>query len=439
MSDRNSLELPDGPRGRLLVIGGGIAGLSAAVEGAEAGFGVVLVERAAHLGGRVAQLHQYFPKLCPPLCGLEINLRRLRSGQRLAWLTSTDVERVEPARDGRHRVRLRLRPRFVTDRCTACGACTDVCPVERPHPFDLGLRNAKAIALPHAAAFPARFAIDRDACEPGCARCADACPYDAIDLGMSDRELELEATAVIWATGWDPYGPTALAQLGFGAHPDVITSLMLERLASPQGPTGGRIACPSDGRAPRRVAFVQCAGSRDTSHLEYCSGVCCLVSAKQARYLRAAHPEAEITIYFIDRRATGNGERFLAATAADERLRFVPGKVARVDGSGATPVVEFEDVATGHLGAAPVDLVVLATGMVPSRSDAPAFQRLSRDAHGFLLAAQPDPIGPGQYVAGCARQPMDVSAAVRDATSAVARALARGTRAAGAPARRGAP
>ncbi len=438
MSDRDPLELPAGPRGRLLVVGGGIAGLSAAIEAAEAGFGVLLVERAASLGGRVAQLYQYFPKLCPPLCGLEINLRRLRAGRGLAWLTSTEVEQVEPTRDGRHRVRLRQRPRFVTDRCTACGACTDACPVERPHPFDLGLRTAKAIALPHAAAFPARYAIERDACDPGCARCVSACPYGAVELGMSERELELEVTAVIWATGWDPYDATALADLGYGAHPDVVTGLMLERLASPQGPTGGRVACPSDGRAPRRVAFVQCAGSRDTAHLEYCSGVCCLASAKQARYLRAAHPEAEIAIHFIDRRAAGNAERFLAATAADERLRFVPGKVARIDVSGASPVVEVEDVTTGRLTATPVDLVVLATGMVPSRSDAPAFQRLSRDANGFLTAAQPDRIGAGHYVVGCARQPMDVAAAVRDATAAVARALARATHPAGSPAPRGA-
>ncbi|MBN2191635.1 MAG: CoB--CoM heterodisulfide reductase iron-sulfur subunit A family protein [Polyangiaceae bacterium] len=459
MSDQGPLTVPEGPRGRLLVVGGGIAGLSAAIEAAEAGFGVALVEREAYLGGRVAQMHQYFPKLCPPLCGLEINLRRLRSeggpvsrdprrvsapwgaSGSLAYLTLTEVQEITRVSGGRHRVRLRQRPRFVTARCTACGACTSVCPVERPHPFDLGLRSSKAIALPHAAAFPTLYAIDRDACEPSCTRCVSACPQQAIDLGMPERELELEVAAVIWATGWEPYGAKALTDLGFGAHPDVITNLMLERLAAPQGPTGGRITCPSDGRVPERVAFVQCAGSRDVDHLEYCSGVCCLASAKQARYLRAAHPGVDVSIYYIDRRAAGNQERFLATTAEDERLQFVPGKVARVDVSGRFPVLEFENVATGRLEAATADLVVLATGMVPSQSDTPAFRELGRDAWGFLtgLEARTNEPSAGQFVAGCARQPMDVSSSVRDATSAVARALAWGRTGRNAFDRRGAP
>jgi quinone-modifying oxidoreductase subunit QmoA len=404
-----------------LVVGGGIAGLSAAIEAAEAGCAVVLIEKAAHLGGRVAQLHQYFPKLCPPLCGLELNLRRVRAGNRLEYHTLTHVLDATPFAGG-VRVRLQQAARFVNERCSACGACNKACPEKRTNPVDFGMSEQAAIYLPHPTAHPALYAIDASVCKgTECALCVKACSADAIDLSMKPREFELEVDAVIWATGWRPYDASALADLGFGAHPDVITNMMMERLASPQGPTQGRIHCPSDGRVPKRVAFVQCAGSRDTTHLEYCSGVCCLASAKQARYVRAACPEAEVSIHYIDRRAIGNYERFLAATDEDEKIRFVPGKVAKVDVQSGAPVLEFEDIGAARRTSDPVDLVVLATGMVPECSDMSATCSLERDANGFLPDLQADG---RQFSAGCARQPMDVASAVRDATSAVARALA---------------
>ncbi len=426
MNDWPLTPAPEGPRGRLLVVGGGIAGLSAAVEAGEAGFGVVLVEREAHLGGRVAQMHQYFPKLCPPLCGLEINLRRVRSSSAIAALTLAEVAGTTKLDSGRLRVHLRQRPRFVTERCTACGDCVKVCPAERQSRHDLGLGKTRAIYLSHPAAFPARYVIDPDACQaPACTACVSACGAQAIELGMAPREVEVEVDGVIWTTGWDPYDPTKLTDLGFGAHPDIITNLMLERLASPQGPTAGTIACPSDGSVPKRVAFVQCAGSRDLGHLEYCSGVCCLASAKQARYIRAACPDAEISVFYIDRRTTGNGERFLATTAEDPKTRFVQGKVAKITVDGGKPLLEFEDVAAMKRSAEQFDLVVLATGMVPSHLDAkPQNVGLAggHDAYGFLNEPALDD---GHFVAGCAHEPMDVASAVRDATSAVARALGR--------------
>ncbi len=409
-----------GPRERLLVVGGGITGLSAAIEAAEAGCAVVLVEQAAHLGGRVAQLHQYFPKLCPPVCGLELNLRRLRAGNRLEAYTLTEVREVVPL-GCRVRVRLRHNPRFVTEVCTACGACARACPVARPNPVDFGMTERRAIDLPHPIAHPPLYASDPSACKGArCAHCCEACPADAIDLAMVPREVELEFDAVIWATGWRPYDPTALAELGFGAHPDVITNMMMERLASPQGPTGGRIQCPSDGRIPQSVAFIQCAGSRDSNHLEYCSGVCCLASAKQARYVRAACPDAEVTIHYIDRRATGVYERFLAVTGEDAKTAFVPGKVAKVGIEDRPPVLEFENMGTNRLMRKRVDLVVLATGMVPELRGTPTSRSLGCDSNGFLAGT----IDERQFAAGCARQPMDVATAVRDATSAAARAIA---------------
>lgn len=404
------------PRGRVLVVGGGIAGLSAAIEAAEAGCEVVLVEREAHLGGRVAQMHQYFPKLCPPVCGLEINLRRVRSSPRIQCFTLAEVDAVTGG-PGQYRASIRQQPRFVAEACSGCGTCASVCPAERPSTFDFGMKSGRAAYLAYPGAWPTRYTIDSKTCQGiSCAKCVSACPCQAIDLSQQPRTFTLDVQAVIWATGWEPYDATRLTDLGFGSHADIITNMMMERLASPHGPTGGRIVRPSNDQAPASVAFVQCAGSRDDAHLKYCSGVCCMASAKQARYVRAQHPAAEIFIYYIDRRASGRQESFLAETERDEKIHFVPGKVARVSQEAGSPVVEVEDMGRANKVKQKVDLVVLATGMVPSKPSA----GLSRDGHGFLLREQP---AAGQLTAGCARGPMDVAAVVRDATSVALRAL----------------
>ena len=189
----------------------------------------------------------------------------------------------------------------INDNCTACGECEKVCQGERVSEFDFGLRKTKAIYLPFPMAFPLRYVLDKDALAPGdLERIMSACKYNAIDPDMKEEEKEFEVGAIIWATGWKPYDATKLDNLGFGKYANVITNMQMERLASPWGPTGGRIIRPSDKMLPKRVAFVQCAGSRDENHLPYCSYICCLASLKHSLYLAQQDPETEILIFYID-------------------------------------------------------------------------------------------------------------------------------------------
>ena len=293
----------------ILVLGGGIAGMTAAIEAAEAGCEVVLVEKAPYLGGRVARTHLYFPKLCPPACGLEVNFKRIRNNPRIKVLTQAELVDISgPAGDNAATVR--IAPRYVTSACTMCGACADVCPAQRPDEFNYGLSKTKAAYLPYAMAFPDTYVIDRPSCKEACAACADACKYGAVDLSQTERRETFQVAAVVAATGWAPYDAARIDGLGYGKFKNVITNAIMERLAAPNGPTGGKIVRPSDGKAPREVVFVQCAGSRDENHLPYCSTVCCAASLKQAAYVRAQHPGSKVAIFYIDVRTSGRREDF---------------------------------------------------------------------------------------------------------------------------------
>jgi quinone-modifying oxidoreductase subunit QmoA len=403
----------------LLVVGAGIAGITAALEAAEAGREVVLVEKEPFVGGRVLRSHHYFPKLCPPSCGMEINTRRLERNPRVRVLTGATLGAAAEIPGG-WRVTIQHAPKFVNARCTACGACSDVCPGRLPDPFNLGMVQVPAIRLPHVNAWPRRFTLERSACPAGCRKCVEACAYDAIDLDAAAASETLDVGAIVVATGWKPYPLEKLPELGGGVFPDVIANVQMERLAAPAGPTGGTILRPSDGQPPKRVAFVQCAGSRDVNHLPYCSAVCCLASLKQAIYVHEQLPEAEVTIYYIDRRTPGRNEDMLTRVASLEGVRLVKGKVGKVEkGDGGALLLRVEDVESGRLLAAEADLVVLATGMVPSLHDE-AVPGAALDDDGFGV----DTAGARVIVAGVARRPEDVAASVRDATGAAARACA---------------
>ena len=409
--------------GSIMVVGGGISGLTTALEAAEVGYDVYLVEKNPYLGGRVAQLNQYFPKLCPPTCGLEINFRRIKDNPRIQVLTMAEVEKVDGV-PGNYQVAVKIKPRYVNEKCTCCGACAEACEAEVSHDFNFGMNKIKGAHLPFEMAFPARFVLSpRIIGTDDAAKAKAACKYDAIDLEMQAKSLNLQVGAIVWATGWEPYDATKIDNLGFGQYDNIITNMMMERMASPNGPTKGQVLRPSDDKAPESVAFVQCAGSRDENHLPYCSYICCMASLKQATYVRARYPEAKIYIFYIDLRAPGQRyEKFYQGIKADPNIFFIKGKVAEVSEDQATKAVTVvaENAVTGEKIKQTVDLVVLATGMQPTAANAKLPADLKYNADGFIIN---DYEKGGMFAAGCANKPADVVSSNQNATGMALKAI----------------
>jgi len=330
-------------------------------------------------------------------------------------MTLAEVKKVE-GKPGDFTVTVELKPRRVNGNCTACDDCVPACPVERPDDFNYGVGTTKAVYLPYTLAYPNRHVIDEAVC-PGesCGKCLAYCPYDAIDLNEQPRTLTLNAAAVVVATGWKPYDATKLTNLGYGRLPDVITNTTMERLASKDGPTGGKIERPSDGGPLRRVAFVQCAGSRDEHHLDYCSTVCCSATFKQITYVREQYPDAEIHVFYIDIRTMGTLEDFFAKVKADDKLFLHKGKVAKISRAESNAmIITAEDTMTGNRTERVVDLAVLATGMEPAAHLEGA---VDYDDLGFVAVDSP------AHGAGCAKRPVEVVSSVQDATAAALRSI----------------
>jgi len=409
--------------GSVLVVGGGISGLTTALETAEVGYEVFLVEKNPYLGGRVAQLNQYFPKLCPPTCGLEINFRRIKDNPRIKVFTLAEVQNVEGV-PGNYDVQIKLSPRYVNENCVACDECVKVCPVERKNDFNFNLDNTKAIFRPFEMSFPMRYVIDGAACKgPECAKCVDACKYSAIDLKMESKTINLKVGAIVWATGWAPYDANKIDNLGFGKYPNIITNMILERYASPNGPTKGKIIRPSDGKAPESVAFAQCAGSRDENHLPYCSYICCMASLKHATYIREQYPDAKIYIFYIDLRTPGlRYEKFYDKIKADDKVFFIKGKVAEVSEDPATKniTVVAENAVTGEKVRQTVEMAVLATGMQPTAAINKPHAELNYNPDGFIIN---DFNKGGMFAAGCANKPADVVSSNQNATGMALKAI----------------
>jgi len=404
----------------LLVVGGGMAGMTAAIEASEVGRKVILLEKGPSLGGAVTRMHQYFPKLCPPLCGLEINYKRLRTNKNVRVMTLTEVQSISGS-PGNYLVQLKINPRFVNERCTACGACAKVCGIERDNEHNWGMDKTTAIYLPHQMAYPMRYVVDpRHAADSRMKVCVEACEYGAIELNQRPRTVAAEVGSIIWATGWVPYDAAKIVNLGFGRIPNVITNVMMERLAAEDGPTGGKIMRPSDKAEIRSIAFVQCAGSRDDNHLPYCSAVCCLASMKQAAYVREQYPDAEISVFYIDVRSPGRLEDFYVKMQQDEKIHFLRGKVAQItEEYNGDVTLEAEDTLTGTIQKVTASMAVLATGMVPATATDKPPINIETDEYGFLLQKNDVPI----IGAGTVVRPREISATVQDGTGAALKGI----------------
>jgi quinone-modifying oxidoreductase subunit QmoA len=285
------------------------------------------------------------------------------------------------------------------------------------------MNTTKGAYLPNEMAFPMRYVMSPQIIGTDDAkRCQEACKYDAIDLNMQPETVNLKVGAIIWATGWKPYDASKIDNLGF-QYQNVITNMMMERLAAPNGPTGGRVARPSDNKDISRIAFVQCAGSRDENHLPYCSYICCMASLKQATYVREQYPDAKIYVFYIDIRAPGQRyEKFYRTIKADENTFLIKGKVAEVQEDPNTKdiTVVAENAVTGEKVQETVDMAVLATGMVPNTADTKLPGGVKCDPDGFVVS---DLAQGGMFATGCAVKPLDVISSNQHATGMALKAI----------------
>jgi len=423
-----------------LVIGGGIAGLEAALDIADAGYKVYLVEREPSLGGRMAQLNKTFPRMesAGELVGSEVE--RAMAHPNVEVLAYSEVAGID-GYIGNFQARVKRKPRYVdAARCTACGKCADACVLagQVVDEFQAGLAKRAAIYRLFPNALPATYTIDADhcrmlvdgACEEG-PPCMAACPEDAIDFSQLAVEETLEVGAIVVATGYDPFDARRKPELAYGQYPNVITSLEFERMAAASGPTGGRIVVPGTDRAPRHVAFIQCVGSRDKQlGNEYCSRVCCMYTAKQANVVLDHLPDAQVTVFYMDVRSfTKGGEEFYDR-ARGRGVRYRRENPAEIYRRGDRVVIRGEDTLLRKTTEVEADLVVLAVGLEPGAAGASIGKLLKLGCSGdrFFAEAHPklrpvDTTTDGVFLAGTCQGPKDIPDTVAHAKAAASSAL----------------
>ena len=346
-------------------------------------------------------------------------------------LANSEVSRVD-GYVGNFRVKVVKKPRYVIEEnCTGCGECTPVCPIELPNDFELGIAPRKAIDVPHGQAVPLIYAIDMDHCIQ-CYKCVEACGHrDAIDFSQEPEIVDLDAGCIIVATGFDTFDPSVIAEYGYGAYPNVITAMELERLANSAGPTVGRLIRPSDGRTPESMAMVLCVGSRDKRYNEYCSGFCCMYTIKNALLLKQTYPDMDITIFYMDIRTPSKGYEEFYARSRQAGIRFINGRPSQITEDPETHnlFVEAEDQALGEVIELEVEMVSLSTAAIPQpdMEQISSTLTLSRSPSGFFMEYHPklrpvDSPTDGIFMAGAAQGPKDIPASVAQGSAAASRA-----------------
>lgn len=390
-----------------LVIGGGVAGINASIDIGGTNNEVCLIEKNPFLGGKVAGLHRYFPRMCPPSCGLEIMFSKIKSNPNVHVLTSSEIDTISGS-PGNFEVLINTSPRYIDgDKCTLCGKCFEICP-------------QNAIIYPEGFSYPDIPEIRRELCDAGCKKCAEICPVSAIDLEEEEKVNNVKAGAIIFATGWEPFDPAPITELGYGRLENVVTNMEFERIAKKQKTFFDE---------PKKVAFIQCVGSRDERYLPYCSDVCCMVSIKQALFIKEANPESEVYIFYNDIRTPGEYEE-LYQKARQSGVIFIKGTPSELK-QGEPKKINFSvfDTVAGERLDITSDMVVLATGMKPSQGNIDLKDKIGivLNKNNFMeshLQCYPqDTQREGIFSSGCCRAPMDVSRSIESAGTAAVKAL----------------
>lgn len=419
---------------RALVIGGGIAGIQAALDIADARIPVTLVEKSPSIGGRMAQLDETFPTLDCSQCILTPKMVDVASHPYIELIPYSEVIELD-GYVGNYKAKIRKKASYVNFKtCTGCGACWQKCPVKVPNEYNMGIDKRKAIYTPFPQAVPNKPVIDAERCtmllKGKCGICAKVCEKGAIDFKMQDEVIEREIGAVVIATGYDLWDPKPYEEYGVGRFKDIITSLEFERMVSANGPTGGLPLRPSDGKVPKSVVFIKCIGSRDEAKgIEYCSKICCMYTAKHAILLHHKVHDSHAYIFYMDIRAAGKGyEEFVKRAQVDTAATYLRGRVSKIFKKGDQLIVRGEDAQIGQVVEVEADLVVLATAIIPPKGN-PDLARLlgvSYDKYGYMSEAHPklrpvETAKAGIFLAGCTQAPKDIPDTVAQASACAAK------------------
>jgi heterodisulfide reductase subunit A len=417
-------------RGSVAVIGAGIAGMQASLDLAAAGFKVYLIEKEQSIGGNMVKLDKTFPTGDCAMCTISPKMVAVERNPDIVKLTMCEVSRVE-GEAGNFTLTVRKKPRYVIEeKCNGCGECAEVCPVYAPSGFDSGVKARKAIDIPFPQAVPLIYALDRRFCIH-CGLCKAVCGAMAIDYDQGEEELKLEVGAIVVSTGYELYNPGALEEYGYGRIKNVISNLQFERVLSPSGPTAGHVIRPSDGRPVKKIAFLQCVGSRDVRHNPYCSRICCMASTKEAIVAKEHDPEIDATVLYMDLRSFGKAFQEYVNKAKSMGVSYIRGRVAHImeNPASGNPVIFYENTEKGKPETMEADLVVLASALKPSSTASGLATTLGIevDEHGFYKTDPASPFEtqkPGVYVTGTCREPKDIPDSVAEASGAAAKAEA---------------